>query len=176
MQLNNVMVDIETLGRKPGCIILSVGAVFFNPLTGETGSTFYENICPNDSLSRGFRTDPDTVAWWKEQSDEAKNALIVNRQSLHTVMTLFSAWFGLNGGEKFWCQGASFDPPILQEALERTGVPTPWKFWNVRDTRTVYDLFQFDYKKFPREGVYHNALADAIHQVKCLKGALNRAA
>ncbi|MGL9773300.1 MAG: 3'-5' exoribonuclease domain-containing protein [Sodalis sp. (in: enterobacteria)] len=32
--MNNVMLDIETRGKKAGCPILSVAAVMFEPATG----------------------------------------------------------------------------------------------------------------------------------------------
>ena len=43
----------------------------------------------------------------------------------------------------------------------------PWKFWNVRDVRTVVDLakpFRNLKKDYKRKGTHHNALDDAIFQ------------
>jgi DNA polymerase III epsilon subunit-like protein len=37
----DVMLDIETLGNRPYSIILSIGAVEFDPRTGNMGNEFY---------------------------------------------------------------------------------------------------------------------------------------
>lgn len=55
----DIMVDIETLGRKPGCVILSIGCVAFD------GKEFYVNIDPFKMKDEGvFHVDPDTSKWW----------------------------------------------------------------------------------------------------------------
>ena len=42
--MNDVMVDLETLSTKPNAAIVSIGAVFFDPKTGELGDTYYQVI------------------------------------------------------------------------------------------------------------------------------------
>lgn len=32
--MNNLMIDLETMGKKPNAPIVSIGAVFFEPETG----------------------------------------------------------------------------------------------------------------------------------------------
>jgi hypothetical protein len=34
------MIDLESMGKKPNAPIVSIGAVFFNPQTGELGQEF----------------------------------------------------------------------------------------------------------------------------------------
>jgi inhibitor of KinA sporulation pathway (predicted exonuclease) len=46
------------------------------------------------------------------------------------------------------------------------GMQSPWKFWNVRDVRTVVDIMKINPKEFIFNGIKHNALDDAVHQVK----------
>lgn len=84
----------------------------------------------------------------------------------------FLKWCLMVKAEQIWCQGANFDEPIIRAAIEKLGGTVPWKFWNVRDTRTVYDLCGFDPKRVPRQGTYHNSLDDAKHQVTCIQEAL----
>ena len=166
------MTDIETLGKKPGCVILSIGAVAFDPLSFETGPKFYANINVTDAMNRGFFTDPDTVAWWEKQSQAAKDHLVPNQLPIEEALRSFSQWFKAVGSEKIWCHGAPFDAPILEHAMTYLGIPVPWKYYNVRDTRTVFDLFQFDINSVKREGTHHSALADAEHQAFCIQKAL----
>ena len=66
MILNDVMVDLETLGRRAGCVIVSVGAVKFDPKTGfvDTDNAFYKAITVESAMRYGLRVDPDTLRWW----------------------------------------------------------------------------------------------------------------
>lgn len=169
----HIMLDIETLGKKPGCIILSIGAVEFNPFSDYVDMDFYEKINVFDSLMKGFSIDSDTLEWWKTQSDSAHGEFLQDKQSTcFTALENFAEYFICSEGGQVWCQGATFDVPILEEYFLRVNPGVPWKFWNVRDTRTVYDICKFDVNSIVREGTYHNALADAKHQVRCVQGAL----
>lgn len=168
----HIMVDIETLGKHAGCIILSLGAVAFDPKDpNKAGETFYANIDPFDMQQYGFHTDPDTVEWWKGQSEEAKASLLVDRKPAVVVLKDFIQWFHSVRGEQIWSQGASFDIPIIDCALKIYGLTPPWKYWNVRDTRTAYDIFNFDPRSVKRVGTYHNALDDCQYQVQCVQRA-----
>jgi len=42
--LDNVMIDLETIGNDYNGIFTNIGAVIFNPKTGEIGKTFYRRI------------------------------------------------------------------------------------------------------------------------------------
>lgn len=172
----DVMVDIETLGTQPGCVILSIGARTFNPhVISDEGEEFYQNICPVNARDQwGFSVDPKTVDWWKKQSEEAKKALQHDRIGILNAFEMFSKWFSDVGGQKIWCQGANFDAPLIEEAMKRLRVRIPWKFYNVRDTRTVYDICHFDPYSIRRDGVYHNALDDCKHQIHCVQTALKK--
>ncbi|MEX5768833.1 3'-5' exoribonuclease [Serratia nematodiphila] len=39
--MNHLMLGLETLGKKPSAPILTIGAVLFNPHSGELGEQFY---------------------------------------------------------------------------------------------------------------------------------------
>ena len=169
--MKNVMIDLETLGTKPGSAILSIGAAFFE-LDGTVGETFYRNISTQSCVERGLAIDPRTQAWWRQQSEAARNAVLVDRQPLDDVAREFSHWFRAGGGVFVWGQGASFDPPLWEAASDVTGRSAPWKFYDVRDTRTVYAVCGFDVRSLPREGTHHNAIDDVLHQIKCVAAAL----
>lgn len=163
----NVMLDLETLGTKPGCIILSIGAVTFN---GDY--KFYRNINSNNCALYGLKAEQNTVEWWSNQTQQAKDSLTIDRVRLSEALNDFTKWFKDVKGQQIWCQGANFDVPVLEAAYDAVKFQIPWKFWNVRDTRTVYDITGFDPKTVQREGTYHNALDDCEHQIKCVKEAL----
>ena len=44
MEYTHVMLDLETMGRKSNSALVSIGAVEFDLITGETGREFYKVI------------------------------------------------------------------------------------------------------------------------------------
>ena len=160
------MLDLETLGTRPGCVVLTIGAVKFDPdgdsrpdgLGFKTG--FYRVIALQSAMAAGLRIQADTLYWWLQQSDFARKALSDNPKPLAQVLDEFDAWF--KGSTFVWGHGASFDPPVLEAAYAALKRYAPWEFRNIRDTRTLYD---FKRHKIPR-GVQdkHHALWDAYHQ------------
>ncbi len=111
------MLDIETLGRKSGCIVLSVGIVQFDPRGNGYGEKFYRNINLQSSHAAGLVADPETVAWWTVQPAQAKAALETDPRELANVAYEFCQWWHSLNLDRVWCQGASFDAPILTEAF-----------------------------------------------------------
>jgi hypothetical protein len=70
-----LMVDIETMGKKPTAPIVSIGAVFFNLHTGVLGKEFYSVVSLKSSMANGAIAEPDTILWWLKQSAEARAAI-----------------------------------------------------------------------------------------------------
>lgn len=165
------MHDLETLGVRPGSIIRSLGAVVFNPKTGDLGGEFYANITRDSCERAGLTFDQSTVDWWEKQSDAAKAALTISPQPLIEVLHDFFTWWNVNGGEFIWSHGASFDNVLLASAYRAVGVEPPWKFWNERCCRTVLALGNRRIDT-TRQGDHHNALDDAKSQAKAVAAAL----
>lgn len=165
----DVMIDIETLGTAPGSAILSIGAVVFGP--EGLGDTFYAPILLQSCVAVGLTIDPNTIAWWMQQSDEARAAAFKSdADALSDVLEQFTCWFGLVGAERPWCHGATFDVPLLEVAYKACGLQAPWRFYNVRDTRTLYDLSGVKVDR--AQGTQHNALDDAIAQAEAAAKAM----
>lgn len=162
------MLDLETLGVTPGCAILSIGAVFFDPKTGEEGEQFYQ---PVDHLVGGYRlrTEQSTEAWWNRQSPEARAVFTdPGRVGLAVALDRFNT-FLRSGADKptVWGNGADFDNPILTLAYKAAGIPQGWGPYEGRCYRTVKNLFP-SVKIQRTVGVHHNALADARNQAQHL--------
>ena len=171
----HIMFDLETFGTKPGSVLRSIGAAVFDPETGKAGATFYANINRESCEAVGMVVDPGTADWWAKQSKEAQAALLVDCKPIAEVATAFHQFFRANGGVQLWCQGANFDSVLWEAAVAKVWPSKsflPWKFWNVRDTRTVYELAGFNGKSLPRAGTYHNALDDSLHQIACVHAAV----
>jgi hypothetical protein len=176
------MMDLETLGTMPGCAILSIGAVAFDPLDEPRldFAGFYRNIESGSCKSLALAIEPATADWWERQSEDAKRRLGQDQFSLPEVALAFHQWFDTFGLTHLWCNGAGFDEPIWRFAINRIGesllpkgatYTVPWKYWNVRDTRTLWDVAGIDARRVPREGLAHDALADARHQARCVQMA-----
>src|SRR5688572_29962905 len=71
----DVMLDLETLGTRPGCAILSIGAVAFDRHTGALGPEFYMVVNRKSCEAKGLTQDQSTLDWWSRQSAEAKKVL-----------------------------------------------------------------------------------------------------
>jgi hypothetical protein len=170
--MNHVMMDLETYGTRPGCVIRSIGAVQFD-LDGNIGETFYRNISKQSCLYVGLVIDPATERWWSEQTPSAQQALSVDQKPLAEVAREFYVWFQKRS-EFVWGHGASFDPPLWEAACVAAKCLAPWKFWNIRDTRTVHHVFNFETRTLQRRGIHHNALDDAVYQVDCVAAALRQ--
>ena len=161
MTILNVMLDLETMGTRVGCAIASLGAVEFDPMTGEPGKEFYQTVDLESCQAAGLHLDAGTVVWWLGQSEEARQALLKDPRPLGQVLVDFRAW--LPTKSLLWGHGADFDPPILVECYRVMGFKQPWERRNVRDTRTV--LAQASMEMGKHEGLHH-ALEDAKYQAK----------
>ena len=180
----HLMVDMETMGNSPDAPIVSIGAVFFDPSTGNTGAEFYQVVSLESSMSFGMKPDASTIQWWLKQSSEARSAILVDEAMglLETLELLadFIAENAANGSHtvQLWGNGCSFDNVILRRAYALTDTPFTVPFWNDRDVRTMVELGKsvginprFD---IPFEGEMHNALSDARHQVKYVSAIWQR--
>lgn len=167
-QFNHVMVDLETLSTKPNAAIISIGAVTFNPATGELGKTLKVNIQMQSCIDAGLAVDGDTLEWWFKQSKEAQERATQNAVPLLSGLKLFRDFLIYNASTNphIWGNGSDFDNVILGNAYAATGQKAPWKYSKNRCYRSMKDLAPSIEMK--REGVHHDALSDAISQAKHL--------
>lgn len=172
--MTHVMLDLETLGTAPGCAVLSIGAVAFDPQRGTMGSEFYSVIDLKSCLDAGLKIEAGTWTWWMGQGDAARAAVTKPGEVLAGVLTGFSRWFGHSNGVEIWCHGANFDEPILAAAYRACGITVPWKYWSARDTRTLFALF--DIKVDRADGTHHHALDDSKAQARKVVAAYQRLA
>ncbi|MGJ0639224.1 3'-5' exonuclease [Xenorhabdus bovienii] len=155
MLYENLMLDLETMGTATDSAIISIGAVFFDPATGELGSSFYSPVDLTSSMQSGGAVDglPSITEVLFELEE------FVNKSTKYNTH-----------GLKVWGNGASFDNVILRSAYDREKIKPLWRWNNDRDVRTIVELGRaigFDPKyNMPFEGSRHNALDDAIHQAK----------
>ncbi|MGS2863900.1 3'-5' exoribonuclease [Escherichia coli] len=167
---HHLMIDLETMGKNPDAPIASIGAVFFDPQTGEQGPEFSKII---DMGTCGGTVDISTIEWWLQRSGEARAAILADRIPLDDALLQLREFIDENSGEFFvqvWGNGANFDNVILRPSYERQEIPCPWRYTNDRDVRTMVALglvMDFDARNVTTfEGERHNALHDARYQAK----------
>lgn len=173
------MVDIETLDTVQSAVVLSIGAVVFDPESNELGEKFYVEFTDDlrNQQARGRTINGDTVAWWMQQSAEARLLFApeespgANRFTTITGLTEFSHYMARNGGKnvELWGNGADFDNVIIGSLYDSFDMKKPWSYGKNRCYRTIKRLFGEDVP-LVRQGVYHNGLDDAITQAVHLQG------
>lgn len=178
----DVVVDLETLGRGPGCQVLEVGAAVLNP----DGSTGHFQAHPSlfDQKRLGLTVDPATLLWWLgPELDHARSEVLAHHRDeglaarpLINVLTEFAGWLGSLGRTRevrLWGNGASFDLGILGALYDAAGLPRPWRFWAERDLRTLFEL-RGKMVLDRAHGTTHIGRFDAVHELAQLHIALNQ--
>lgn len=163
----HIMIDLETLGTKHDAIILSIGAVRFDPLNAQDlTDCFYVPVDPVSCEQYGLKADATTVMWWLGEKQSAARAQMVleERTDLGSALEGFAMWYGTEP-QPVWGNGATFDNVILRTAYERAGLACPWAFFHDRCYRTMKSLTLIPAQ---RHGMHHNALHDAITQARHL--------
>lgn len=156
-----MMVDLETMAVSPRSVVLTLGAVIFDPAGSGILDEIYFRINIDDQDKFDREINDDTLSWWSKQDSAIMEEAFSpdDRIPLAEAMDRFHkfAW----GCDQFWSHGATFDLVILEDIYRQLGKTFPWRFWQLRDTRSVFDL-GLD-PEMPQNSK-HNALADAKRQ------------
>ena len=165
MAKTDVMIDLETLDVTPTATILTIGAVRFDPF----GDDIAEPDCDKlylrvdiDSCDKyGGTVSQSTLDWWASQSREAQEEAFDPNGRIDITDAMNQLYKFCWGGKRVWSHGASFDVVILENYFRKVGKAIPWQFWEVRCTRTLFDI-GIDPKRPPV--LKHHALEDAWNQ------------
>jgi 3' exoribonuclease, RNase T-like len=172
--LTDIMIDLETLNTTPDAAILTIGAVKFDPFGRELSEpemdSFYVKV-DLDSCDRiGLTTNDDTIAWWANQSKEAQAAAFDPEGRIDIVDAFAQLYKFCWGAKRVWSNGSCFDIVICEHVFRKINRACPWKFWEVRDVRTAFDL-GIDPKRPPVTA--HHALEDAWNQAVGIQNVYN---
>lgn len=174
--MTEVMLDIETLGTRPGSVILTIGAIKFDRSKYlpdiKDSNIFYRRIDIGDSLKKGMTQDEATVLWWKQQNKNARYEAIdcPDRTKLKKSLREFTEWF--HPSKIIWGNGDDFDCVLLEEAYRICGMHVPWKFWNTRDCRTLFDVAGIGKNDLPQNNSHH-AIHDCHRQIFGVKKSID---
>lgn len=170
--MNNLMIDLETLGTKHTSIFLSLAAVQFDIHTGKIGDSFYSNVSLESAQRANLTWDTSTLRWWMSQNDEVRKSMFNAPEELYTVLEDFYNFVNrikeTAGEPKLWGNSASFDLGILGNAYDVMQMDRPWSFRNERCYRTISSEF----RGLLREEIVnlkpHDPLSDCLYQIQKL--------
>lgn len=176
--MKHCMVDLETFSTNNDAVIISIGAIVFDPTkpTDEDDASFHVCVTPmwQDRYKRHMNAE--TVMWWMdpERAGAWKEWVDTLKFDLPTALEGFQMFLAQNEATqdilRVWGNGASFDNVILRSAYAATGQECPWNYYNDRCFRTLKNLTKDAKSLEPeRAGTHHNALDDARHQVAWLR-------
>ena len=156
----DITFDMETCAVCPTAAVMSVGAVarnrngvgtpFFEEREPMLYPTFSAHVDLRGMFIDGFTFDAATAQWWKERSNEAKDALLDDDNEgmpcspIQEVVKDFFRWIdyvkkACNATEvNLWCQGTDFDMAILRNICHKYQIEIPVSHKNFRDHRTFF--------------------------------------
>lgn len=183
----HAMIDLETLALTRDPVILQIAAVRFEAAPGGAiAEAEAFNAYPMFHSQGGGSISAATLAFWLRADatprEKIADALVNSVQPLLEVLHALGRWYHASPIAKVWSHGAAFDLAILDHAYATHGIPAPWRYKDIRDTRTLYDLAgprpdldpQHILWKATRAIVPHDALSDAIVQARDVQDALGR--
>jgi exodeoxyribonuclease VIII len=161
------MIDLEGLATGPDTCILTIAAQAFDPFGhGHYEQSYYARVTLESQPDRAI--DQGTIDWWATQPaivrDEAfdEEGRIPLDQALDELGKLI--WHS----KLIWAQGPTYDMNILEHAYKSYRKPLPWKYYMVRDSRTVFSLWPGQ----PIPPTSHHALEDCRRQIGMLQNTL----
>lgn len=174
------MLDIETLSTKNNALILTIGAIKWDRKGAIREkidmNKFYKRINIESSKKLGLDIDENTLLWWKKQNEEVRFDAFENKEDridLEDALKQFIEWYG--NAKCVWANGDDFDCVIMNNAFEICNLTPPWKFWETRDVRTLYDIGNIkNYMLNKLKLKQHNAIDDCYKQIYGCKLALNK--
>lgn len=173
--LSDIMIDLETLATSPNAAVLTIGAVRFDPFNNDIGNPTCQKLYLKVDLDScdefGLEVNEDTIAWWGQQSKEAQEEAFTPEGRIHVRDAFNQLYKFCWGAKRVWSHGASFDTVICENIFKKLNKACPWKFWEVRCTRTLFDI-GINPERPPV--LKHHALEDAWNQTIGVQNVFQR--
>ncbi len=161
------MIDLEGLATGPDTTILTIAAQAFDPFgSGWYPQHYYARIDLDSQPDR--RIEQGTLEWWATQPAAAKNEAFAEDNRVPLDRALDELGRLIWHSKRIWAQGPTYDMNILEHAYKSYNKPIPWKYFAVRDSRTVFSLWP-GLEKPPTS---HHALEDCRRQIGLLQTTL----
>jgi hypothetical protein len=135
------MIDIETLGLRPGSYIPTIGYAYFD----WTGIRDSGTIAINIEYWSAAKADPSTIKFWLEQHRDAIRSTFFRNPDeqvtwVEAMLTLKQkVELGQKFGEGIWANGPLFDLAHLEHWYDQIS-EKPWSHRAPRDCRTLFEV------------------------------------
>jgi DNA polymerase III epsilon subunit-like protein len=173
--LSDIMIDLETLSTSPNASVLTIGAVKFDPFGSDiddpTCEKLYIKVDIDSCDELQLDVSQDTLDWWAKQSKEAQEEAFSTENRVHIREAFNQLYKFCWGAKRVWSHGAAFDTVICENIFRKLNKAVPWSFWEIRDTRTLFDL-GIDPQRPPV--LKHHALEDAWNQAVGVQNVFQR--
>lgn len=163
------MFDLETLDTKPSAVILSLGAVRFNPRGIGVEDTLLLKFDIDAQFTLGRTASDDTIEWWSKQAPEVQDEAFSTHDRTELLDAIEQFHKFVWNTERVWSQG-SFDVNIMEDLYRSISKPIPWNYWQVRDSRTLFDFIDGNLDR----SKHHDAMEDAKEQAMGVQRALHK--
>ena len=160
----HVMLDIETLDTTPTSVVLSVGVCKFDPRNKNephAKTLWRPNI--EEQTDKGRTVSEATLEWWSKQDASVRESTFTEEGRIPLDQMFKELNSYLTGSTKIWCQGPQFDMVILEDMFRQFNHHTNWSFWQIMDSRTLFNLMPKDPRKDIQQDA-HDAAEDAFWQ------------
>lgn len=176
--------DIETLDTTPTSIVIQIAAAAYTYTEKGSGKTLPAldlRLNTPSQIQRGRTISTDTMKFWFGDCDNKAvlGAILVNQDvPVEIALRTLCDYIKQHGVEEIWSQGPTFDIGILENLMAQFGIEVPWKFYQVRDLRTVQNFVGMDAKAkaIKASGVTHNASDDVRTQIELHRHYIKKAA
>lgn len=170
----HVMLDLETMDTATSAIVVSIGAVKFDPAHKEPGRELHVRLSLDPQAAKGRTISPSTMVWWMKQTDSARSVFDDESAFGPPTMQVSEAIAELEefcrDAEGVWGNGSDFDNAIIASLCKSFGLALPWKYSKNRCFRTMKSLPPpKTFVKPEFGGERHNALDDAVYQARYLQ-------
>jgi len=174
-----ISVDIETLALGPRPVITQIAMLGYDLQEDEflpqSHVQFYP-IEPQQKLLPARTISAKTLAWWMNQSDEARerfeNSTVTDFEELvalarHLVTTFNQLTRNGTANYEICAKGPQFDIVAIESLLDDLSIPVPWNYQRVTDLRTDMWRAGINEKNVPTPAgfVPHVAYWDARFQI-----------
>ena len=161
------MIDLEGLATGPDTTILTIAAQAFDPFGSDYYDRhYYARVTLESQENRSI--DDGTIAWWATQPDHAREEAFGEQDRIPLDQALDELGRLIWHSKMIWAQGPTYDCNILEHAYKSYRKPLPWKYYQVRDSRTVFSLWP----ELPIPPTSHHALEDCRRQIGMLQDTL----
>ena len=168
----HAMIDLETLATGFDATVLTIGGVKFNPnAVSEPWDEFYYRFEVDEQLEKGRKTSESTLEWWGKQAEDVREEALGDGDRITLEQFTKELNRFIVGAKNIWAQGPVFDIVILENLYRQLGLPCPWQFWQIRDSRTLLSTHG-DPREKNKVGL-HNALEDAVSQAQAVQHVFN---